>query len=179
MYQHHDINLEREMDKAFIFLAENMSKSGHNPKPVVTHSIMVATTLYELNYSRNIVIAAVLHDLIEDSDVTEKEIEAGFGKEISDLVSALSFDPKIEDKREQTQEHFNRIRTFGKSAALIKTADLYCNLPFVNYVNDFNTHSYLQYKYQLFQDMFADLLHNDPMYQAFQERCKGILREIK
>lgn len=84
---------------------------------------------------------------IEDSDVTEKEIEAGFGKEISDLVSALSFDPKIEDKREQTQEHFNHIRTFGKSDALIKTADLYCNLPFVNYVNDFNTHSYLQYKY--------------------------------
>lgn len=74
MYQHHDINLEREMDKAFIFLAENMSKSGHNPKPVVTlNSIMVATTLYELNYSRNIVIVAVLHDLIEDSDVTEED----------------------------------------------------------------------------------------------------------
>ena len=54
---------QEKIQSAIVFLVESFSKSGHNPKPVILHSIRVAMALYTMGESCNIVTAALLHDM--------------------------------------------------------------------------------------------------------------------
>ena len=175
MYEFKDVEIENAMNEAILYLSLNIKKSSHNKKPVITHSIMVGTTLYNCGYSLEIVVAGILHDLIEDTDVTYKDICDKFGKNIADNVLAVSFDNSIVNLEDQTRELFNRIDKFDYDAMIIKCADLYCNLPFYNFVYDQKTINYLIDKYNLFIIMFDKYLKDELLYQEYKKRCKNIL----
>ena len=176
MYELKNFELEGKMNAAFIYLAENIHKTGHNPKPVVSHSIMVGTTLYHCGYSEEIVIAGILHDLIEDTDITYSDIKKEFGKKIADIVKAVTFDETIQDKELQTRELFDRVKKMGKAAMIVKCADLFCNLPFFVYVKKEDTIHYLKDKYHLFIEMFESNLKKEKLYLAYKERCIEVLK---
>ena len=74
------INLDGDLkvEKAVKFLVKAIETSGNNSKPVILHSIRVAFFLEKESYSNNVVVAALLHDLIEDSATTLKEIGDNF-----------------------------------------------------------------------------------------------------
>ena len=86
--------------------------------------------LYDDHYEEKIIIAALLHDLIEDTEVTFKEIVDGFGEEAGHLVSACSFDSSIMDPTERYKEANLRCKVSGKNALIIKSADFLDNLPY-------------------------------------------------
>lgn len=96
-------------EKAIYFLIDEYRKSGHNSKPVVLHSLRTAFYLIENGHNSNVFVGAILHDLIEDSKVTKKDIEEIFGKDISALVAFLSFNPNIKDKIECYKEAYGRL----------------------------------------------------------------------
>lgn len=83
--------------------------------------------LYKLQVKPEIVVAALLHDLLEDTDVTSPEIEQAFGKDILNLVEANTFKSEITDYIEQYIETFKRNLEHGPDAALIKAADILDN----------------------------------------------------
>lgn len=62
-------------------------KSG---EPFIQHPLNVALKLANLNLDRPTLVAALLHDLPEDTKVELKEIEDKFGKEVAFLVSGVS-----------------------------------------------------------------------------------------
>ena len=70
----------QEIEKAVVFLITRMLESGHNPKPVVFHSICVGVCLYNFNYEPDIVKAGILHDIIEDSDTSIAQVAERFGE---------------------------------------------------------------------------------------------------
>lgn len=72
-------------------------------------------------------IATILYDVIEDTDVETKEVEAEFGKKIGKLVEANSFDESIEAKTTRYKENFERCRKTGKDALVVKAADFFDN----------------------------------------------------
>ena len=53
------------MDDAFQYVAYKLRETGHNTKPVLFHSFKVAYQLYKYNYSEEVVISAILHDLLK------------------------------------------------------------------------------------------------------------------
>ncbi len=110
-----------------MFPVFQMERRGNNPKPVVLHSIRVALYLYDQGYGRDIVVAAVLHDLLEDSDTTPQQIEREFGPEVARLVAANSFDRDIADEEERDREMLARCGENGRAAILIKAADILDN----------------------------------------------------
>jgi GTP diphosphokinase / guanosine-3',5'-bis(diphosphate) 3'-diphosphatase len=72
-------------------------------------------------------VAALLHDTIEDTDTTQAEVEAEFGPAVAAVVGEVTDDkslPKHERKRLQV-EHAAHISTPAK---LVKLADKICNL---------------------------------------------------
>src|SRR6266478_3838883 len=74
--------------------------------PYINHPINVALTLSEIGKENddNLIIAAVLHDTIEDTKTTPEEIENLFGKKVLDIVLEVTDDktlPKEERKRLQ------------------------------------------------------------------------------
>lgn len=69
-------------------------KSG---EPYVVHPILVATIVAYYGGDETMVIAALLHDVVEDTDYTIKEVETNFSKSVADLVEGLT---KIVEIRE-------------------------------------------------------------------------------
>ena len=84
-----------EIERALFFLSNALQKSGHNAKPVFLHSIQVAEMLWERDFPQDIVIAAILHDVIEDTDVTIQEIECKFGQQVMRYVDVLTISSKM------------------------------------------------------------------------------------
>jgi GTP pyrophosphokinase len=59
-------------------------------EPYVCHPLTAATIVASYGFDRSSVLAAVLHDVVEDTDVTLEDIEARFGKDVSHLVDGCT-----------------------------------------------------------------------------------------
>jgi guanosine-3',5'-bis(diphosphate) 3'-pyrophosphohydrolase len=104
-------------------------RKGAEASPYINHPIAVANVLANEAgiIDPVIVAAALLHDTIEDTDTTPKELEAEFGQEIAAIVIEVTDDkslPKLERKRLQIEHAAN----LSASAKLVKLADKICNV---------------------------------------------------
>ncbi|HEY3780467.1 MAG TPA: HD domain-containing protein [Fimbriimonadaceae bacterium] len=110
-----------------------------HPLPYVTHPLDVLNLLrYDAEVlDEEILCAAVLHDLLEETDVTEKEIAKDFGEEVLSLVKQMTrkeSPPEVmdlpEDKRWQIRndEMMDEIDHMSEAAKKIKLADRCSNL---------------------------------------------------
>lgn len=85
---------ENELDivkDAYAFAAEaHAAQKRASGEPYIIHPIAAATTLAEMRLPVTLVVAALLHDVPEDTARTLEEIEAAFGKEIAGLVSGIT-----------------------------------------------------------------------------------------
>lgn len=164
-----NIELEKKMDKALHYVAKNLTLSGHNSKPGLSHSFRVGITLYSNNYDEDIIIAGILHDLIEDTDITKEDIEKDYNSKIASLVESVSFNPHIEDKYLQAKEMFENCLKYGYEALIIKCADLLDNINYVPYA-DLEMQKILIKKYQLFLDMSKRMIGSEPIYGLLEEK---------
>jgi GTP pyrophosphokinase/guanosine-3',5'-bis(diphosphate) 3'-pyrophosphohydrolase len=113
----------QEIEEAVVFLVTRMLESGHNPKPVVMHIIRMGMYLYNFDYEPDVVKAAILHDIIEDSDTTINEIRERFGERVAEAVQANTFDSTAGDRAAQGEECLQRCLKCGKDALIVKAAD--------------------------------------------------------
>lgn len=95
--------------------------------PYVVHPLRVAIILRAAGFNEfdnpEILIAALFHDLIEDTEITKEIIESKFGKRISTIVGELSKNPN------QTKENYLKsLKNVSKEAQIIKMADRIDNL---------------------------------------------------
>ncbi len=83
--------------------ALNLAKEAHAPQkrksgePYIIHPILVATITALVSSDESMVIAALLHDVVEDTEYNIEEIEEIFGADVAHMVEGLT---KIEDIRE-------------------------------------------------------------------------------
>lgn len=118
-------SLNIEFEKSLRLLSAHMPISDENTrKPVFFHDVRVGIYLYEHHYSREIVLAGLLHDTLEFSDITEKILEGEFGKVVLTLVQASTKDDSIQDKEEKTRELIQRCVQNGQDALVVKAADI-------------------------------------------------------
>ena len=164
MFSLKDVNLEKEMDMALHFVSRNLDESGLNSKPVLFHCFKVSTILYELGYSKDIVISGILHDLLEDTDISYEDICDSFGEKIAGCVLAATFDSKITDKLEQARNMFLNCIKFGNEALIVKCADLLDNIKYVNLVADADVKNNLFKKYDMILEMSKQYIGNEKIY---------------
>jgi (p)ppGpp synthase/HD superfamily hydrolase len=91
--------------------------------PFLVHPLEVASYLERAGYPDHVVAAAVLHDVLEDTDADRSELEARFGPEVSDLVALVSDDPAIEDAERRKDDVRERVRGAGGYAPVVYGAD--------------------------------------------------------
>ncbi len=70
-----------------------LRKSG---EPYISHPVMVASILAELHLDPQALMAALLHDVMEDTEITKQQIADNFGKTVAELVDGVSKLDKIE-----------------------------------------------------------------------------------
>lgn len=118
-------SLNIQFEKAVRILAEYMPLSdGNSRKPILFHDIRVGVYLYENGYSEDIVLAGVLHDAIEWSQVDEQLLRDEFGDNVVRLIYACTKDDSIIDKTEKTNELIERCVENGEDALIVKAADI-------------------------------------------------------
>ncbi len=100
-----------------------------NKTPYINHPIAVANIL--LNEadvtSENVLIAALLHDTVEDTDTTFEEIEQRFGLTVRDIVDEVTDDKSL-PKAVRKQQQIDHAGGLSDPAKLIKFADKTANL---------------------------------------------------
>lgn len=116
--------------KAISFSAEkhrNQRRKNTEKSPYINHPIDVTNTLWTIGNVRDvsILIAAILHDTIEDTDTQPAEISQMFGEEVLSLVLEVTDDKSLpKQRRKQLQVETAPHKSTG--AKLIKLADK-CN----------------------------------------------------
>ncbi|MCW8995617.1 MAG: RelA/SpoT family protein, partial [Psychromonas sp.] len=102
-------------------------------EPYITHPVAVAEILAEMRLDHEAIAAALLHDVLEDTDTTHQEIAAAFNPSVAELVEGVTKLDKFNfDNREQAQAENIRKMLIAMSkdfrVMLIKLADRVHNM---------------------------------------------------
>ena len=150
------------IDKAFEFAAEaHEGQKRRSGEPYILHPLEVACILSNMRMDHITVAAALLHDVLEDTPITKKELEKEFGEEIAFLVDSVSKISKIE-ARTQLQRQAETIRKMLLAMAkdlrviIIKLADRLHNMRTLHYVPDSEKRKKIA---QETLDIYAPLAH--------------------
>jgi len=119
--------------KAFEFASEaHKGALRLSGEPYMTHPLAVAKTVHEWGLDEASIAAALLHDTVEDSGVSRKEIEKRFGEEIAFLVEGLTKITRLSyPKQDPDAESIRKlILSFSKDlrVILVKLADRLHNM---------------------------------------------------
>ena len=165
---------DKSVEKAIVFLVHAFSSTGHNPKPVILHSIRTGLYLYQQNYAQDVVVAAILHDLIEDTDVKIEEIEKEFGLTVAQLVAANSFNTAITQRNERDLDMLHRCKEGGKWALLIKAADILDNSAYFQLRADEELSRWLLQKMGYFLELSSKELAQEQVWHSLKQRYQEL-----
>jgi len=136
---HPNLN-ESLIQKAYILSkSSHGNQKRHSGDPYFSHPLAVAEILADLKLDQESVITGLLHDVVEDTEVTLDEIEAEFGEEIAKLVDGVTKLGKIESipSNERVAENFRKLALAMSEdirVLLVKLADRVHNMRTLFYV---------------------------------------------
>lgn len=95
--------------------------------PYSSHPIAVGMLLMYYWYSDDLIVAGILHDIIEDTDYTADDIVRWFWKNVADLVQWMSEDKTIIDKTQRKQVYHTQLSQSSNNVKIICAADMLHN----------------------------------------------------
>lgn len=95
--------------------------------PYINHPLAVARAVAETGHDTMTVIAALLHDVIEDTQTAASEIAALFGKAAADVVVELTDDKSL-PKNTRKAHQLRSARHLSERAKAVRIADKICNV---------------------------------------------------
>ncbi|MBL6628706.1 MAG: bifunctional (p)ppGpp synthetase/guanosine-3',5'-bis(diphosphate) 3'-pyrophosphohydrolase [Candidatus Actinomarina sp.] len=134
-------------DQSYINRAFQYAYDGHNGQnrksgePYITHPLHVAIYLCELNFDKETIAAALLHDLIEDTEISYNDIKKEFGEEVADIVDGVTKLDKIKySTNEEAKADAIRKMVIAMSkdirVLILKLADRLHNIQTIEYHQD-------------------------------------------
>ncbi len=120
--------------KTYLFSADaHTGQKRRSGEAYIFHPIEVARILAEMHMDGKSIMAAILHDVIEDTPIAKQEIIANFGADVAELVDGVSKIDQIEfkTKEEEQAENFRKMllaMTQDIRVILIKLADRLHNM---------------------------------------------------
>ncbi|HLB16022.1 MAG TPA: bifunctional (p)ppGpp synthetase/guanosine-3',5'-bis(diphosphate) 3'-pyrophosphohydrolase [Burkholderiales bacterium] len=145
-------------------------KSG---EPYISHPVAVAEILSEWQLDAQTLIAALLHDVVEDTDVSKDDISNRFGKPVADLVDGVSKLDRIEFQSQQDAQAENFRKMLLAMARdvrviLIKLADRLHNMRTLEAVNPQKRRRVAKETLEIYAPI-ANRLGLDGLYRELQE----------
>jgi len=128
------------LNRAYVFaMKAHGAQKRASGDPFFSHPLEVAAILTDLKFDDATIVAAVLHDTIEDTAATREEIDKVFGPEIGGLVEGLTKLNQLDfaSKHAQQAENFRKLLLAIADDArvlLIKLADRLHNMRTLNFM---------------------------------------------
>ena len=148
--------MESIVDRALAFatIAHGEQKRKYSGEPYIVHPIEVMEIVKTVPHDEVMLAAALLHDVVEDTEVTLAEIHQAFGEDVASLVDDLTDVSKPEDGNRKLRKALDREHSANSSARAqtVKLADLISNS--------------------------SDILENDPKFARVYLAEKELLLEV-
>lgn len=96
-------------------------------RPYIIHPLSVGFILDSAGYSEEVVIAGILHDVVEDTSFGEKDIKEKFGERVAELVRGVTEDKTITSWKERMDIYNAHLKTASPEVQAISAADLLDN----------------------------------------------------
>jgi GTP diphosphokinase / guanosine-3',5'-bis(diphosphate) 3'-diphosphatase len=108
---------------------EDQRRKGIKKRPYINHPIKVASLLSETGQQTDhlLIAAALLHDTIEDTKTTKKDIFDSFGEEIANLVCEVTDNMKLPNQQRKKNQ-ITHASELSEKAKMIKIADKTANI---------------------------------------------------
>jgi (p)ppGpp synthase/HD superfamily hydrolase len=118
-----------EKAEQFAVQAHGPQKRKYTGEPYIVHPIEVSQIVRTVPHTNAMVAAAILHDVIEDTEATYDDVVVNFGVVIADLVNELTDVSKPEDGNRAVMKALDRAHLAKASAdaQTIKLADIISN----------------------------------------------------
>ncbi|MBI3992495.1 MAG: bifunctional (p)ppGpp synthetase/guanosine-3',5'-bis(diphosphate) 3'-pyrophosphohydrolase [Candidatus Lambdaproteobacteria bacterium] len=118
--------------EAIYFAAEqhrDHRRKGQTAAPYINHPILVATQLARAGFGddEELLMAAVLHDVIEDTETTRAELARKFGEAVAGVVMEVSDDKSLPEQERKLMA-VSTIAAKSGRAQLLKLSDLIANI---------------------------------------------------
>ncbi len=131
--------ITKKVDTKLIMKAYNYAFEHHgnqkrrSGEPYIIHPINVAYILAEVGLDEATICAALLHDVVEDTDITDEDLRKEFGEEIADMVAGVT---KLSNmmfasvEEQQAEDYRKMFLAMGKDirVIIIKLADRLHNM---------------------------------------------------
>lgn len=126
----HALKLSPLTEHAIRFASDahlGQTRKGKN-QPYITHPLVVAEILSGIDANENVIAAGLLHDTIEDTNITYGDIEAHFGQEIANIVNDMTEQDKSLPWGVRKQKALEHVSQMDHNSFLVKTADILHNM---------------------------------------------------
>ncbi len=157
------------MERAILFAhkAHKGQFRKYSGEPYICHAVSVAAIIEEYGFSDDVIIAALFHDIVEDTKVSSAEISEKFGLEVGVLVSWVTDISKPSDGNRAQRKAIDRkhILSASSKAKAIKLADLIDNTKNIILYDKGFARIYLQEK-KLILDSITDV-HSGLLEEAW------------
>lgn len=160
--------------KAAALLHSEQLRKGDIPLPYITHLVAVTIILRDYTKDEDTLVAALLHDTLEDTDYTAEEMTKDFGKKVTTIVNALT-EPTYERKTklnwiEKKKAYAEQLRKGPIEAVYVAAADKCHN--FRSIVDD-----YYQNHNSFLRDFGSDLEGRMEAYQTISNAINNRLKD--
>ena len=178
---------KKEVDK--VWEAYRFSEKAHSGQKrrsgeaYISHPVSVACIAARFHLDSQSIQAALLHDVVEDTQVTESDIELKFGKQVSILVTGLSKLDKVEfqDANEAQAENFRKMllaMTQDVRVMLIKLSDRLHNMQTIQSLDESKKIRIAQETVDIYAPI-ANRLGLNNLYQELEDLCFEVLHPVR
>ena len=178
---------KKEVDK--VWEAYRFSEKAHSGQKrrsgedYISHPVSVACIAARFHLDSQSIQAALLHDVVEDTESTESEIESKFGKQVSNLVIGLSKLDKVEfqDANEAQAENFRKMllaMTQDVRVILIKLSDRLHNMQTIQSLDENKKTRIAQETVDIYAPI-ANRLGLNSLYQELEDLCFEVLHPVR
>ncbi len=157
----------------FAFQAHSGQFRKYSRHPYMIHPVRVSEFIQK-NFSHRedveeMRVAAILHDVVEDTWVEKKDVEESFGDKIALFVDELSKDKSL-PKKEAAEKYVARLARASTQAKIIKLADIHDNL----LDDDFPLYKHKKFPWESLQVLKA----MDVDDKVFREKKDFLIKQI-
>ena len=149
----------------------------------ISHPVSVACIAARFHLDSHSIQAALLHDVVEDTESTETEIESQFGKQVSTLVTGLSKLDKVQfqDANEAQAENFRKMllaMSHDVRVILIKLSDRLHNMQTIKSLDEAKKTRIAQETVDIYAPI-ANRLGLNNLYQELEDLCFEVLHPVR
>lgn len=114
--------------RAAAVLHKDQVRKGETPFPYITHLYAVAFLVQDYTDDEDTIIAALLHDTLEDTDYTEEELQNDFGGTVKDIVCAVTQPESAGSWKEQKKQYAAQLKNAPEGSLIVCAADKIHNM---------------------------------------------------